>query len=685
MQVINIAAPGGPATVRAVESGQDAADWAGWVEARREQPLGLDIETNALDPWQHGFRARTVQTADGRESWVVPTGAPDYSDALTAGVLRRHPLWVAHFAEADIRFAQRGLQLRDTAIRVENDSVPHVVDTQAVLAIYDPRTVTSASKRDRVDVRIPRPKGLKEVSERLLGPELRAAEIALYRRFLEIAPKGSRSKAALAAYGFANVDVTEAVFRTYAGLDPLVTIRLWWLMRRDLERRGQWHRAMLAQLDQWQVDLQTLRGLPIDGPYARWLDGELQRVTDQRADWLLQAGIARSGQGPAVGRAFAALGVSSPVVRDGKPSWDRLALQEIAGPEEGPSFNANAGSTAPVPVYPSAARWLARAVLDVRRAGKFRVTYVQPMLDALRRDGCLHPSSRALGTVTTRETAQRPPVHQLPKRDTRVRAAVRALRGWVLVTADFRQGEPFTMAALSGDLDYLRDLEQGDINGRIAALVYGDAYLPAEGKAAGTASYLMRQAAKFAWLAACYGAAARKVAVLLGLPEEQGAEILGRWHAAYPKLWAYAREMNHRTHVRLDSGAVVPLWDRFFVDDATGELRLRTWDDGNLKPSRLGLNGATQGTQADLLRYAKHRLRARGLAWALRFSLHDELLIAVPAWMAEWARGVLEDCMTVIYRGVTVRCEATIEGRTWLPQPSDFDPAVLAAVDDEEE
>lgn len=683
MQVINVDAPGGPATIYAVESRQDSADWAGWVEARRDLPLGLDLETNALDPWEHGFRTRTVQTADGREAWVVPTRSSEYSDALVAGMLRRHPLWVAHFAEADIRFAQKGLELRDTAIRIEWDSTPHVVDTQAVLAVYDPRTVTSASKRDRVDVRIPRPKGLKDVSERLLGPELRAAEVALHRRFGEIAPKDCRSRDALSAYGFANIDVTERVFRTYAGLDPIVTIRLWWLMRRELERRGQWHRAELAMVDQWQVDLQTLRGLPIDGPYARWLDGQLQAVTDRRAGWLMVQGIAPSGQGPAVGRAFEMLGVSSPVVRNGKPSWDRSALSEIAGPEEGPSFNANAGSTAPAVIYPPQARWLARAVLDVRRAGKFRVTYVQPMLDALTRDGRLHPSSRALGTVTTRETAQRPPVHQLPKRDTRVRAAVRAARGWVLVTADFRQGEPFTMAARSGDEDYLRDLEQGDINGRIAALVYGDAYLPAEGKSAGTDSYLRRQAGKFAWLAACYGAAARKVAVLLGLPEEQGAEILGRWHAAYPRLWAYARELNQRTHVRLDSGAVVPLWDRFRVDDVTGELHLRTWEDGNPRPSRLGLNADTQGTQADLLRFAKHRLRARGLAWALLFSLHDELLIMVPAWMAEWARGVLEDCMTVTYRGVTVRCEATIEGRTWLEQPRDFDPAVLSAVDDE--
>lgn len=682
MLVDEVDAPGGPATIRTVEDAYDHADWRHWVDQRADQPLGLDLETNALDPWDHGFRVRTVQIADGRESWVIPVEALFgwTREESIADVLREHPLWVCHYAEADLRFGVRGLP---EPYRLRDD-VPHLVDTQAVLAVYDPRTVTTAAKRDRIDVRIPRKKGLKETSARLLGSQLQQAEHDLEAYFREIAPKGHRSKTAMQAYGFAHADVNHPVFRRYAGLDPLVTIRLWWLMRRELEARGQWQRARLAMVDQWQVDLQTLRGLPIDGPYARWLDDQLREVIAQRANWLRDMGIGESGQGPAVGRAFEALGVSSPVVRGGTPSWDKVALAEIATPEPGGRFDAMAladDGNAPAVVYPPAARWLARALLDVRRAGKFATTYVKPMLEALDRDGHLHPSSRAYGTVTSRETAQRPPVHQLPKRDTRVRAAVRAWRGWALVSADFRQGEPFTMAALSGDLDYLHDLESGDINATIAALVYGDDFDPSQGKVAGTQHYAMRQAAKFAWLAACYGAAPAKVALLLDVPVERGGEIRAAWRAAYPRLWAYADAMNRQTAVRVDSGAVVPLWDRFYVDDATGDLRLRTWEDGRPKFSRLGLNAATQTTQADLLRFAKHRLRARGLAWALRFSLHDELLIMVPEPMAPWAAEVLEDCMTVTYRGVTVRCEATIEGRTWLPQPEDFDRAELAAVD----
>lgn len=662
VQVIRVAAPGGPATVRDL-SGDDSdwSPWLRWMAERRLLPLGLDCETNAVDPFDHRFRLRTVQVADGLESWVlrVEEFLRPMRVALAA-LLREHPLFVAHYAEVDIRLLVRGLEHAEGCgpVRVEDDSTPHVVDTQAVLAVYDPRTVTSAKG---VDPRIPRPKGLKEVSRRLLGPELAEAEAAMHARFRELAPVGHRTPEKCKTWGFANVPLDDPTFLPYAGLDPLTAIRLWWLMRRELEGRGRWRRAELAMLDQWQVDLQTLRGLPVDGPYARWLAGELQGVVDARAGWLeREHGVPPSGMGPSVGSAFARLGVASPAANG--TSWTKEELATVLDPERG---------------YPEGARWLAQAVREVRRAGKFRSTYAQPMLDALGRDGALHPSSRAFGAVTSRETAQRPPVHQLPKQDTRVRAAVRAPRGWVVVTADFNQGEPFVIAAMSGDPQYLADLTQPvaalgkpDFNSVGALMVYGDEYDPRQGKVAGTPHYLMRQNFKFGHLAWCYGARPPKLARLLGRPVETGQRIEAEWIERWPLLGRRRAELNRRTYVELASGTVVPLWDRFWVHPHTGELMPRTWDDGTPRPSRLGLNADTQGTQADLLRFAKHRLRSVGLAWALRFSLHDELMLMVPEPMGEWARATLEECMTVRCLGVTVRCEATIEGRTWLDRKS---------------
>lgn len=217
-------------------------------------------------------------------------------------------------------------------------------------------------------------------------------------------------------------------------------------------------------------------------------------------------------------------------------------------------------------------------------------------------------------------------------------------------------------------------------------MVYGDAYDPEQGKTAGVVHYFMRQDGKAGWLLCCYGGGATKLewtlkqnipAEILSTMDVSGEGTLQTWHSAYPRFWAYADECNQHDVIKLDSGHMVPLWDRFGVA-ADGSLFLRP------RPSRKGLNAATQGTQADLLKLAMHRLHHWGWTWAFRFPLHDEIMLEVPEWMAETARRVLEAAMTITYRGVTIRCDAVIEGKTWMPQPTEFHPESLPDLEDDE-
>jgi hypothetical protein len=675
--------------INIVENALDLQKLDNWLQEKREEYLGLDSETNARDPFEPGFICRATQMADSTTTWFVPiwdkTGRFTCGNIIS-GFIRRHPRWVAHYAEADERFTARGLP--GQPVRWE-DQEPHFSDTQTVLAMYDPRTVTTFNKKDRIHPAIPRRKGLKETTSRLLTPTLAAAEGALHTRFRELAQatpgvRGSMAMDALKAWGFANIPIDDPAYELYSALDPLCTIRLFELMRAQLTADGKWPRVLAALREQWMVDRATYQGMQVDAPYARWLDGQLAQVIETNAEFLAGYGIPPSAQGPSVGKAFQSLGVQSPKTdQDGKQSWDKDALKALLDKAE-EIFHDTQYAGVGVPEVVHKARNLAESVSAVRKAGKYRSNWVAPMLWTVdHADGAMHPSIRATGTVTTRMSCQKTqtagPLHSAPKHDTRLRAAVRAERGWAIVTADFRQAEPFVMAALSGDQDYLRDLLSGDINSIIAQPLYGDAYNPAEGKAPGTASYLMRQSVKFAWLAACYGAAEGKVDALLHLP---GSGSLGRWRRMYPTFWAYADEMNHRSVLELDSGHRVPLWDKFWVDD-TGALVLRTDASGRPKPSRLGLNGVTQGTQADILKLSMHRLNVWGWAWALRFFMHDELVGCVPLWMADAFMRVLEEAMTVRYRGVTIHCEATIEGRTWQPQPREFSVTDLEDVDDE--
>lgn len=694
LRIRTIEVPEAQALIHVIRTpAQMTAVW-NWLARNESEVLGYDGETNGVDPWHLGFVSRTTQLADETQAFVIVTDGDPAMEEQAAEALHIHPAWVAHFSENDIAFAHRGLKRADGSSPIRfGAQMPHVADSQVALAMFDPRTVSS---RKGIDPRIPRLKGLKPNSELHLGPALRQAEERLDARFRELAPVGHRAgKQRPKAWGFANISTEDDAYLIYAGLDAIYGLRLFNLCRRHLTARGQWARCKAALVEQWMLDQARIPGMQVDAEYAIWLQNEFVELLKRNAVYLAAYGIGESGMGPSVGKAFKDRGVDSPEVKETRlddgtvrraESWDKTALAALAE-YSNPAWPEHANEKV---------RELARTITSTRRASKFKVAYVDPMVAAVALgDGAMHASVRAIGTVTTRMSAQKTPsagpVQQLPKKDPRVRAAVRSRRGWVLVTADFEQGEPFTMAALTGDLDYLRDLQEPlpelgkpDINSRIAMLVYGDKYDPRQGKTAGTVHYYMRQNAKAGWLLCCYGGGASKLEWTLrqNIPVDlqsdvDGERTLSSWHAAYPVFWRAADEYNQADVLRLDSGHMVPLWDRFGVAQ-DGSLFLRP------RPSRKGLNGYTQGTQADLLKLAMHRLHHWGWTWAFRFPLHDESMLEVPEWMAETARLALEAAMTITYRGVTIRCDAVIEGKTWMPQPTEFHPESLPDMEDDE-
>jgi DNA polymerase I len=633
-----------------VENDAELIDFAWWMEQRAGYVLGLDCETNGRDPFHPRYRLRTVQVSDGWEAWVIDVSRVSLRNL--ASVLRRHGVFVAHYSENEVRFLDRGCP---GAVRIEDHGVPHIVDLQVVLAWYEPRTVTA--RDDVYDKRLPLPRGLKPTVERMVpGQLLTDAEEDMHAEFDRMAPAGMRREDDWKQHGFEHIPFADDRYILYSGLDALYAVRLYRSMVAAITKRGQ-HAGLLDDLRlQWAVDLMTLRGLGVDGPYAAWLADQLDAVVAQWAPGLAYFGIKPSGMGAAVGQAFARLGVDSPKTsyKTHAPSWDKDVLKELA------ERDGVVGD-------------LARAVVAVRKAGKFRSTYVQPMLDSLQRDGRVRCSFRACGTITSRNSAARPPVQQLPKKDTRVRAAICSRLGYVLVGCDLSQGEPRTMAALSGDRNLLADILEGDLNSALASATFGAAFDPAHGQDAGTVHYLMRQGAKAAFLAWCYGAGDDKVADTLGVPREQGSVITSRWRRRYPDLARYRDDTNSGRVVVLENGWVAPLWDRVFMTE-DGQIR----DKG--KPSRKGLNYATQGNQRQLLARAVHKLIAWGWGWALAMLVHDEILLEVPAPMAEQAKAALESAMTSEFHGVPIECHAEVLGTTWAKQPTDFDIRELDAV-----
>src|SRR5688572_269305 len=194
-------------TIYVVRTPEDVLEVELWQMGHRGEVLGLDIETNGKYPWHRGFAVRTVQVASETTSFVIVVDGDPLMERLAADVIKRHVAWVAHFAENDIAFAHRGLTCSDGTSPIRwGQRTPHVADSQVPLAMYDPRTVTTRNVKDGIDPRIPRLKGLKDNSERLLDPRLKRAEDELVARFTELAPKGRRrGKNQIKSWGFANI------------------------------------------------------------------------------------------------------------------------------------------------------------------------------------------------------------------------------------------------------------------------------------------------------------------------------------------------------------------------------------------------------------------------------------------------------------------------------------------------
>lgn len=642
--------------VRAPGAADDVWQWLTGMGANRV--IGLDAETNAEHPWSPAYRLRAVQLSDGAMTYVLDV------EALGAGLVRSllrahltaHGQFIAHFAANDLRFIERGVP---GCFDLDGDR-PQLLDLQTELAYFDPRTVVPRVAKEGIDPRIAHDKGLKETSARELSPMLADVERALHDQWRATAPKGHRTGQAALRWGFANTPLDDPMFLAYCALDPLFVARLHYMMAASDKLRGKHEIVSRDWSWQWDIDRMTFRGALVDPEYALWLDAQLVAVQQEQAAMLTSHGVSPSGQGPAVGKAFEALGLVSPKTspKTGAPSWDREVLGALA---EHPN--------------PAAAE-LARGIKVVRGASKFRAAYVGPMKDAMATDGRVHWRHLAIGATTGRNTASEPAVQQLPKKDTRVRAAFVAPSGWSIVSCDFSQGEPRTMAGLSGDRALKEAILSGDLNSATAAAAYGDAYDPTLGKTAGTPHYLMRQGGKIGFLLKCYGGGVTALSKGLSTPGnpvsvQLAAEINERWSAAYPQLFGLAASLNRQAEVRLESGRVCPLWDRYVVNDA-GALVLTD------RLSRKGLNYATQGTQRDLLLASWERMRAAGWGRFLWMLVHDEILMCVPNEYAQAAADALQSAMTFEWRGMPFAAEAEINGRSWMPRPDAFTARDLA-------
>lgn len=467
--------------------------------------------------------------------------------------------------------------------------------------------------------------GLKSLTGRHLDDGLQRAEDDLYAMFRALAPVGQRAGRRATTYGWSHVPIDAEPYVVYAGLDAIYVRRLLDVLIGELADLG-----YLPAVELWlaaQTTALQIRGIRLDLDYTHALRGEFEQAntaarvelealmgckatSPKRIDWLADRGVTFEHHTDA-----------------GRPS--------LSSKDALPDLLAR---------YPhgEVARMLA---LTTRMAetGNFAANLARfpHFADA---DGRVHPDYRTLAAHTGRMSVKWPAMQTFKKDDPRLRGCFVAEPGMVLVGCDFKAVEVRVAAALAAEPRLIEVIRAGtDIHDNTARLMFGPDWTKAQ-----------RTLGKRATFGTIYGGGAPGLAKQTGVSVEVARDVVQRFKRAYPRITAFAAAMAERDPVRNAARRRIP------ADPA------RTYANSNY---------AIQSTARDLLVESLYRLFAldgwHPHLWAI---IHDEIVLQVPAELAEDARRALHTAMTTSFRGVPIEADPEIIGSRWGGQITDVIP-----------
>jgi DNA polymerase-1 len=305
-------------------------------------------------------------------------------------------------------------------------------------------------------------------------------------------------------------------------------------------------------------------------------------------------------------------------------------------------------------------------ILEYRRAVKYRSTYADSYLAAVRPDGRVHPSILPDGTATGRPSCQDPNLFNVPtaKKElgTMVRDCFVARSGHVLVEADYSQIELRIAAMLSGD-ELMVDFFKRDVDFHLETAIMIAPLLGVDPSEV-TKEHKLRGDAKTVNFATLYGDSPAGLAMKLKTTKQKAAAlqnaILGKFRKL--KAWidmmlAEARRTGRcRTWWAGRNARIRPL-----IDIASPARELRETAE------RSSWNTPIQGTAAEFTNASIVELTRRlaGRRARLILTVYDSILAEVEEGWVEGYRAVARDVMLGWdSRGVPLEVEVKA-GKTW--------------------
>lgn len=564
--------------------------------------IAVDTETTGLNQFASDWSLRLVQLGNVDESIVIQVEKWDAKDRrhlgdMLAAHAARFPL-VFHNATYDRIALGRGgvMQLEDLK--------PHQWhDTRIIAHLLDPRQRQEGGIGH----------GLKDLASHFIDVDSGDAGAKTLRAKFD-ANQWGRDE------GWALIDINDPDYLRYAGLDTLLTARLFDALSPALSTQDQ-RRLYVFEREVSDVCARMERhGLRIDTDYIHdTLLPNLMKMESNGRRHAAQFGVLNINSRHQVADALQAMGWEPDLFTpSGDPKVDKVVLESLA------------------PTNP-----LAAAVLQGRRGGKWATTYAIPMSE-VDENGFLHPKLSPLQARTGRMSVSSPPLQQLPSGDHTIRDAVIADDGKMIWAADFDQIELRVLAALADERNMKQSIADGiDLHDATARAIFGDTFTKAQRKTAKATNFLI-----------VYGGGAGALARNAGISVEEAKRVIERYRRQFPAVGRYSKRLQERA-----SGG------RRVVVSASG--RQLPVDGDRLYSA---VNFVVQSSARDVLAQSLLALVDAGLKpedGDIMLPIHDELIGQVDPREFPQLADTVRDAMSLDFLGVHLSASADLVGERW--------------------
>ena len=577
----------------------------------KAEMIAVDTETTSTDEMQADLVGISLAVEEGT-GYYIPTGhskgeqlpLDEVLDALRPALTNPNIQKIGHNLKYDIiMLARYGLQV-----------TPLSFDTMIAEWLVDPAS---------------RSLGLKKLSFVRLGEQMTEIEALI--------GKGKNQ--------ISMADVAIEAAAPYAAADAEICLRLYPLLKKDLERVG--GMKLLEEMEMPLVGVlaeMEMAGILLDVPFfsemSVQLETRLAEIEKQVTELVGKAFNLNSTQ-QLSDVLFGRLGLQPPdrtkKTKSGHYSTSAAVLENMRG------------------VHP-----VVDLILENRELSKLKSTYVDALPAAINpATGRVHTSFNQTGSVTGRLASSNPNLQNIPIRSElgrKVRKGFIADEGNVLLAIDYSQIELRIVAHMAQDETMLAAFNSGqDIHATTAAAVH-NVRLDEVDKG-------MRRDAKAINFGLIYGMSAFGLTRSTELTLAESEDFVAAYFEKFPGVKRY---LDNIRKVAAEQGYVETLLGRRRYFPA---LKSATNQNLRNREEREAINAPIQGTAADIMKIAMlavlKALSEAGLRGKMLLQVHDEVIVECPQNELDDTINVVTKAMEEAYPlDIPLSTEAR-SGKTW--------------------